>query len=160
MQDDDKIKNLLLKICANKDIFSYKKFNETSFRRISFKGDIFFTKDENDKFLQILEILFKEKFYRDNFKTEYLKDLILEIIIGSNQVETENLISYLEDKLPAFYNKINSEIKEYLFIFPVENLHLQRQFKVGGVTFYPYSKTYKRKIRGEIWNIIKNNPHF
>jgi len=160
MIDQEKITNLLIQICSNKNTFSIENIKKADFIRISTKGSIFLTDEDNEKFFEIIQELNKDKYISYNFGPEYLKDKIFEIIVSTVETNENELQKEIEDKINDLYQNLHEQIKEHLFIFPIENLTVKRKFRVGDVSFYPYSKTRKKHIRSKIWTIIKNNPHY
>lgn len=160
MFNQKKIEDLLFEICSNKEIFSFKNIKNASYVKISGTGSVFLSARDNQRFLQIIAELKKDRYINDNFGQDYLKDKILEIIISSIKISKDGLKKEIENKVNEFLQNLHEEIKEHLFIFPVENFILKRKFKVGDVTFYPYTKTKRDYIRSKIWKIIKNNPHY
>jgi len=68
---------------------------------------------------------------------------------------------YIKAMVTDLNQEFKTELGTWNFIIPIENLKLQpRSFKIGDVTFFPFTPYKRKKMRNMMWKLLKDNPHY
>jgi hypothetical protein len=160
--DKNKIISKLKNIC-----FSTKKIStqdlKTKYSKIWTREGIavFLEKDEALIFNDIIKEIFSDPVIYQNFSVSDIEKELQEIISKVLSEQMNKREEKIKNEIDIFLQSINSKIKEWVFIFPIENLKLRiRQLKLNDIILYRFTRYCANNYLKIIRNNLEQNPNY
>lgn len=160
--DKNKIIGKLKSIC-----FKTKKISPQDFQNKYLKIwtrdriSVFLEKDEALIFNEIVKEIFSDPVLYQNFSVADIEKKLQEIISKVLKEQVNKREEKIKNEIDIFLQSLNSKIKEWVFIFPIENLNLPiRQLKLNDIIFYRFTNYRANKYLKIIRNNLDQNPYY
>ena len=149
-----------MKICTKAKELDTETFK--TFRKVwSRKGiSVLLEDDDVKEFNKAVDEIRKDGFIRFNVTKKFIEEKLEGIISEALELPERKRSDFVEQELSNLRSYFEEEIKEWIFIVPIENLTAVRKFSIGDVKFYVFNNYRKNKIKRIFWNIIKDNKNY
>lgn len=150
----------LLKVCTETKKADAEIF-KTSRKMWLRRGVSVFLDDKDvQEFQSAIDEIRNDDFVKNNFTEKMIETELENIISETFKLKSSERRAFIEKELNNLKITFKKDIKELVFVIPVENLSLKRSFKVGEVRLYKFNTTRKREVKKMLTNILKNNSHY
>lgn len=160
MFDIDKVKKHLLKICENTE--RSDPTVSTNIGKLWFRKEIFveLDVDETKDFYDALEEILKDDFIKRNITEKFLEEKLEGILSETLKLKEKERYNFIKNELTNLKIYFQNEIRDWIFIVPINNLVVKRIFSVGNVRFYVLNNHRKKKVKNILLNNLKNNKNY
>ena len=160
MFDIDKVQNHLLKICDNTE--QSDPIVSTNIGKLWFRKEIFveLDVDETKDFYDALEEILKDDFIKRNITEKFLEEKLEGILSETLKLKEKERSNFIKNELTNLKIYFQNEIRDWIFIVPINNLVVKRIFSVGNVRFYVLNNHRKKKVKNILLNNLKNNKNY
>ena len=125
------------------------------------EGAIFLEKDEALIINDIIKEIFSDPVIYQNFSVSDIEKELLGIITKVSKEQMNRREEKIKNEIDDFLRALNSKIKEWVFIFPIENLELKvRQLKLNDIILYRFTRYRANKYLKIIRNNLEQNPNY
>jgi hypothetical protein len=158
--DIEKVKKHLLKICKNTK--KPDPITSTNIGKMWTRRDIVveLDVDETKEFYVAIEEILKDDFFKKNFSVKFLEKKLEDILSEALKLKEQERSNFIKKELTNLKIYLQNEIREWIFIVPINNLSIKRTFSVGNIKFYVINNYRKKKIENILLNILKNNKNY
>ena len=147
-----------LELICSTSITNQKKTEEfISYSWWSKEGiSVFISGNEYKEFHKIITILLSSVEIKNNFQRKDIENSLKEVISRVLKIKSEKARKKrVRKEVDNLLNKIKDSIKDWVFIIPIENLHLDKHsIKVGDIIFQKMTKNKISNLHREHKKII------
>ncbi len=157
--DNYKITENIKKICSNIQPLTKKSFEYTIKPSKLFSSDNALVKIEDldlSAFYEILNEYMNDDFIKKNFTSKYIETKLGKLIIKIIKKDETKRFDNLEKEISDFKEEIKKDIKEYTLIFPIINLKIEKEIKIGEIHFFKFSEKLD-SIKKSFFSIISKS---
>jgi len=160
--DNQIIINKLKHICFKKKKFSAQNFQEIYSRIWTKKGfTVFLEKDESAIFNEIVKEVFSDPIIHQNYSMNDVEKSVQEIISKVLKEPRKNREEKIKNEVDLFLQSLISNINDWAFIFPIENLKLSiRQLKINDVILYRFNRYRAKKYLEMVRSNLDQNKYY
>lgn len=138
MFDVEKTKENLLDIMENIEENKDKKDMDSLYPFIINNQDFLMDSENLNKYYDTINDIMENNPIRTNFEIDSVMDKILDIISYSIEQPKDKLADFIKDELLKLKSEFKSEIKDWVFLFPIYNLKIENNISIGNVKFFKF----------------------
>ncbi|MBZ9570939.1 hypothetical protein KQY27_05210 [Methanobrevibacter sp. TMH8] len=146
--NNKKIIENLLKL-SNFNYNDFEEFKEKEWVYEFFgKNHIYFDEERLNLFREASDAVFKDDLYmKDNFPVEYIDDKLKDIISEAISQPENEREPFIKREIKKFKDNIKNQISDLIFRFPVENLKVKENIKIGNIKLFTFDDIEFEKVK-------------